>query len=258
MSVVDKIEFWKKFGKSYRYFDANTTSPWLPMDTKELFEKNKNDPLMLENGWNEHSIVYRTNNFGFRSNIDYSCYSPNKPDNINVFLGCSLTEGIGLNLEDTWAYKINQQLNGTFYNLGQGGGGLETQYRLLKAWAPVIQPKKVFSLGSFEPRRELFAHQSEIRTMFTPHVNSTSEVFAKFFSSENESLISSTRTVDAMITVCRQVKAEFYMPTSSLLEFFVKHKHRNDWGRDLRHPGKKFHDSVVDSFNQFNEWQQLC
>lgn len=48
-----------------------------------------------------------------------------------ITIGCSYTEGVGLEENQTFAYKLNKYTGRTTYNCGIGGSGLELVYRQL-------------------------------------------------------------------------------------------------------------------------------
>lgn len=62
-------------------------------------------------------------------------------DNYLLFTGCSHTEGVGLRLEDTFAYKVSQELNCDYYNLGMAGTGIDILEYNLIAWLSKIKKK---------------------------------------------------------------------------------------------------------------------
>lgn len=87
-------------------------------DTKSTFEKNlKVQPADWY--YRNCNISYKKNENGHRckniSEIDL--------DNYILFTGCSYTEGIGIELEKTFAYLLSQKLNVDYYNLALGGSG---------------------------------------------------------------------------------------------------------------------------------------
>lgn len=70
----------------------------------------------------DRPLTYKFNNYGYRMNkelheIDYS--------NHCAFFGCSNTVGIGLELEETFAYRIGEQLGMDYVNGAIGGGSPE-------------------------------------------------------------------------------------------------------------------------------------
>ena len=114
------------FGIDYNY--EPDIMMWFGTDFKELFEKNykkyPNDESLKY--YQENPIEYISNNYGFRTTDDF-----NDTDEGNVFLGCSFTFGLGLHLEDTWAYKVNKTIGGKFWNLSLPGCGMDESFRYL-------------------------------------------------------------------------------------------------------------------------------
>ena len=141
----------------------NQTINWISTDSKEAFAKHvskfkKKAPLGeitkyadTINYYTENPIEYTFNNYGFRTPDDF-----NDTDEGNVFLGESHTQGIGHHLENTWAYKVNKEVGGKFWNLSQHGHGIQTDYRLLYGWKDTLKIKNVFHLASYWPRFEFF------------------------------------------------------------------------------------------------------
>jgi len=108
-------------------------------DTEELYQHN----LKIQpNDWiyrsKEISYIYNDNGHRCKniSEIDL--------DNYILFTGCSHTEGIGLCLEDTYAYLMSQQMGCDYYNLSLGGTGLDVlSYNLVTWFSKVKKPPKL-------------------------------------------------------------------------------------------------------------------
>lgn len=85
-------------------------------DSPELWEKNTQQ---IGRGWyySKCSIEYNFNELGYRmmpmSNINWNNYI--------VFFGCSYTVGVGLALEQTFAYRVSNTLNCDYINASIGG-----------------------------------------------------------------------------------------------------------------------------------------
>lgn len=242
----DPIAINGMYGKSD--YSPNMVQQWCPSDTEELFDSNLRDPAssarLAELGWTRTSITYRFNNHGFRTPDDWDI---DRYQEGNMFLGCSVTMGIGLNIEDTWAYKISSMLGGRFYNLAQAGTGLETQYRMLKSWAPILRPRRIFTLGAFEPRRE-FLGNNDHRFLFTPMTqNVENSHLAPFIFSEREIGISIIRTVDAMKAVAASIGAELWQPLPENILAAGRTVNAGKSARDLIHVGKGWHDFMAES-----------
>ena len=91
---------------SYYKEYANKSLDWLPMDTKELYEKNLKEKyqLLKQHDWIDKSFTYKFNSHGFRCE-EFT----NKPT--IMVLGCSFTCGIGLPIEFIWPELISKNLN---------------------------------------------------------------------------------------------------------------------------------------------------
>lgn len=90
--------------------------------------------------YRNHPISYNRNKNGHRckdiEDIDL--------DNYILFSGCSHTEGIGLRLEDTYAYLLSNKLNMDYYNLAIGGTGTDAvNYNIATWFAKVKKPPKL-------------------------------------------------------------------------------------------------------------------
>ena len=145
----------------------NDNYEWLGMDDKELFVENcKEYPNSKSlKYYKENPIEYSYNNYGFRTPDDF-----NDTDEGNVFLGCSQTIGIGHHLKNTWSYKINKEIGGKFWNLSQGGCGIQTDYRLLFAWKDTLKIKNIFHYTVPWPRYEFFNEvDNEMEFIYLDH-----------------------------------------------------------------------------------------
>ena len=134
-------------------YKKNESWEWCNPDSKKLFEENckkftNNKSLKY---YKENPIEYSFNNYGFRTPDDF-----NDTDEGNVFLGCSHTMGVGHHLENAWSYKLNKYVGGKFWNLSQGGCGIQTDYRLLLAWKDTLKIKNIFHYTVPWPRYEFF------------------------------------------------------------------------------------------------------
>lgn len=89
-------------------------------DSEELY---KNNLLKYGKDWYyaDNPVTYKFNKYGYRmkelDEVDY--------DNYYAFFGCSFTVGIGLNFEDTFAYKISNKAQVDFVNASMGGASVD-------------------------------------------------------------------------------------------------------------------------------------
>ena len=142
----------------YSFYPTDESLSWTLADSELEFKKNfkkypdnKSLKYYLEN-----PIEYKFNNCGFRTPDDF-----NEEDEGNVFLGDSNTMGVGHHLKNIWAYKINKDIGGKFWNLGQGGCGNQTDYRLLYGWKDTLKIKNIFHYSINHSRFEFF-HNGEL------------------------------------------------------------------------------------------------
>ena len=144
--------------------EAGMSLKWLHPDSHERFEKHKKDTkrfhiendihmskaeLLEANGWLEYDVDYKLNEDGFR--ID----GPDRKSNLKtshmeqqggvLYLGCSITFGIGVNIEQTWSHLLHRRLfpSERYLNLGQPGCGVDTYYRILKSYIGILKPQLV-------------------------------------------------------------------------------------------------------------------
>ena len=122
---------------------------WMPGDTKQRWEENKS--ISSKFGWTADNIKYEVNKWGYRYNKDFE-----KNHDSAVFLGCSITFGVGVDYEDTWPYIVSKELGVECINLGQPGVGQNASVRVAREWIDIIKPKYVFFFMQDPGRRELF------------------------------------------------------------------------------------------------------
>ncbi len=224
--------------------DNNVIRRWFASDNSESFIKN--EPMLEKLGWNIDSIQYRSNDMGFRMDQDMSDISPGSCD---FYLGCSLTIGVGLNLEDTWGWLMSQKSGRSMVNLSAPGGSLEHQYRYLKCWARALRPRKAYTIGAYYGRREILndkTHGCALGSWLIKESESTMKNTYIAVSSERELQISWLRSFDAMRAVCIDNDIELYclnmMARRDLFEDTTDHQ----CARDLVHHGSGWHKRIAE------------
>lgn len=209
---------------------------WCPMDTMELFNSHLEVPekraLLEKYRWIDAKFTYRFNKEGFR------CDEFTNISSI-VFLGCSMTMGIGLPVEFTWPYLVSNNLNLSCYNLGIAGSSNDTAFRMAYAWLEKINPTMVIFCQTFSHRWEIFAGNGF--TGRSIHLDN-----GKF---ENEwvgnpinGILNKEKNRLAVQQLCNNLGIKFISTEVEKIEFL-------DLARDLYHPGvesnKKFADYVL-------------
>ena len=152
-----------KFSHSYqakKYFQGL----WYGYDSEQLWSENLADPerrAMLErSGWLEPqpAITYTYNYHGFRDEDfdDRPC---------GMALGCSFTEGFGVTQEQTWPWVLGEMVGHKVWNFGIGGTGIDTCYRIMEFWIPLLKPRFVAMLDPPIPRIEICAATGKFTTL---------------------------------------------------------------------------------------------
>lgn len=231
---------------------------WISSDNEEQFEQNQRDPRkrrMLEQaGWTSTSIRYHINDRGFRMDRDMRDL---EPGNGILYLGCSLTFGVGLNIEDTWAHLHHQKQGGDFINLAWPATGIDTQYRMLAAWAGVLRPPRAYTLGAFPERRELIRPDGIAR--FGPWTNGRdAEIYHMMIEDDREVRMTFLRAVDAMRAICCDHGIELYAPGDGVMGMVNQPQGGQDerLARDLMHRGPAWHQRMASIAG--DQWQRLA
>lgn len=156
--------FYKAHGdKIITAFNQDFTSgtfEWIPSDSYQRFTQNltkhsENPNSMFFRSlmfYKNNPIIYTINEQGFRDDPLYT-----KPQEVDLYLGCSFSFGIGLHLENTWVHKVQKYLNFPGINASVPGSGVMTHYRMLVMLSKKFKIRNVFHFTDFEqPRIEWY------------------------------------------------------------------------------------------------------
>ena len=242
------------YGQSwYSMFDfAGKTSIWCPSDTEVRFDQNMADPkqraLMEEYGWTRENVSYTFNAEGFRAEE----FTDGVNDSV-LFLGCSHTVGIGVDLESSWAYKVAHSLGLRRYNLGIGAGSADTCFRLAHHWIPLLRPKYVMMLTPVNVRLEMVLEKHLVN--LTPqmldyiekyYVEILQGFYNGWLSHPANTELNRLKNVMGIQSICNSIDVPLVeMPAEEALQVM-------DWrvtlGRDLMHPGREWNEVVAERF----------
>jgi MoaA/NifB/PqqE/SkfB family radical SAM enzyme len=217
---------------------------WMPMDTKELFEKNLIDSTqknkLEQYGWLNKKITYNLNNYGFRT-TEFT-----ETENF-IALGCSFTFGIGLPEEEIWTSLLSNQLNLKNWNLGVPGSSSDTSYRLSKYFIPMLKPKFVVMLEPPDNRLEICNHGSPNTVTGTNNQAWGDQHFLKtWFLHDENNYLRAEKNKQAIAYLCNQHNIDFYCYSSDCITM-----HNNtSFARDLQHPGTTAHIKFADCVYQ--------
>lgn len=214
---------------------SGTSVEWVPMDDEDLYKKNlnKHRSLLEQNNWIDRKVTYTFNSNGFRSN-EFT------DDSTVMFLGCSITTGIGVPSDDIWPTLVAKQLGMACANLGQAGGSPDTAFRLCLGWIDKIRPKMVIFLRPPGIRWEL-VHSRKITFLgvWSSAVKSKYKSYMNdYWADENNYHFNLQKNILALQQLCEQRKIKFN--EFNHLPAYI------DLARDLFHPGAKTHQLLAD------------
>lgn len=189
-------------------------------------------------------ITYSYNEYGHRCNN----ISDLNLGNYILFTGCSHTEGVGLELEKTYAYQVAKELGVDYYNLAMAGTGIDTMMYNLNMWFLLVQqkPKYLFVQWPDETRFTLIHGVHADPCGFWKSDEDTQKFLyygdkIDFFLSRKTLAEKNTQLmVDESSLVNINVMSQKNSEGSNLI------LHRNDLARDLSHPGIESHAKLTE------------
>lgn len=208
---------------------ANTELLWYPYDDEETYQKNlvthKDDLIRL--GWLDRKITYKFNSVGHRSD--------EFQDNSIIFLGCSITFGIGLPLEYIYPTIVSNALSLPCSNLSVSGSSNDTAFRLAEYWLPKLKPKIVIIMSPDKSRLELLGKEI---TNFRVNAHSMNNLFyQRWLMDEENARLNQSKNILAVKSICTELGIKF-LPFTVEQDFcFIE----SDLARDLSHPGRLSH-----------------
>lgn len=237
---------------------------WWPSDTEERFNTHKGGgvsstgrgSLAWKNMWKDaqpggsNPITYTVNSHAFRTQelddlFDFT-------ESIMV-LGCSMTFGIGVHNETTWAYKVGQELNLPVINLGIPGGSLDAMYRVYSYWQPRIKSKYTIALMPPGRRMEIQRnrHHNTFRDGHWEKVGAhrmgdymtinrpVGELFAHQLFEDEIYTIQTQKNINAIKHIAHETNSRFHLfdTEGNLTRDHIK-------ARDSIHPGPVWHDEI--------------
>lgn len=139
--------------KSLKYWNSNTFEI---ASYKWNLDERKNKQI-VGNASDKSKCVYTFNEFGFRGDSF-------KKDGIKILsVGCSHTEGIGVNDTETWSHILSRKIkNGVDLNLGLSGRSNDYICRSILSWCEYVNPNIVLIMYTYPHRREHYTENGGI------------------------------------------------------------------------------------------------
>jgi len=230
-----KLNYPPKHGASMY---ANQTLNWLPCDSEHFFEKNMQDPekkkYIEQMGWQTPGcFTYTMNSQGFRTDeLEYD------PESF-VALGCSFTCGVGLPLDMAWPSLLSSKFNRRVFNLGVGGCGMDTVFRIADYWLPIIKPKFVTLL--VPPIWRVEVRDNDGGDTIHPIDANKNSILKQWFANEENSKNNARKNILAIQSICDSINSPFFVVDSKLLSSL-------DNARDFMHQGPQGHLDLIELF----------
>lgn len=210
----------------------STVSKWSGQDSQQLFDQHmslSDRRADLEKfGWTDPDCIsYSYNSQGFRDDEFNN-------DPAGLSLGCSFTQGTGIDLDSTWPRQLSNMLDMRIWNLGVGGSATDTAYRLAEHWITNLNVKFVTMCVPDAHRFEIWYNKIPHSIMHNAASFSEFNDFKKvYWSDDQNGKINQAKNLLAIKQLCAQAGVPFYCL------FLKTHWRYADLGRDLAHSGNK-------------------
>lgn len=248
---------------------------WHTSDNEAYYQHNQEDfkHLYEKFGWDDTNIRYSHTKLGNRCPRSELGIDQLKEKGGVMYLGCSYTYGVGVNIEDTWSYKLHQKKFRTrrYINFGIPGYGIQAYYRMLKFYIKKIKPDIIICsrlwnrsrVEAWDPYLKTFHRittnisNEHMPLIYIPSLHMRKEVNDVFTEpgsfnrmahfDEEPGVMRGVAYIDAIKQLCYENDVQLYMyPWAAHMECRIPYVPDDvDHGRDLIHPGRKWHEHLV-------------
>lgn len=211
-------------------------------DSELNFEKNIS---LQPTDWLYRSkeVTYKRNSFGHRC-VEWAELG----EQFLLFVGCSITEGISVSLEDTYPYKVASNLGLSYYNLSINGFGPDMISLNLSNWFKHIGLKPTAVVIQWpQVHRKFERVNDEVIPLGPWHDKSDSKTIIPEQAWLDYSKVITTDYMDHYYSVLRDTTLNYlrYIDVN-IVELFPNDIVLADRGRDLTHPGIESHQLLTD------------
>jgi hypothetical protein len=231
-------------GPKHANWSNEKSTLWDGSDHEKLYQSNIKDPkncaLLEKYGWIDTTIEYRFNQQRFRADE-----FDNRPCGLS--LGCSFTRGIGLKEDQAWPTVLSKISGLHFWNLGVGGGAMDTCTRLLDYYISKLKPRIVILLAPPKNRFEL--HNDDFWHVMGVNSHEFRDYQKVYYAYDENSIINHRRNILAMKQICAQYNTPFYSWECSNVNAFLPIE-KSDLARDLLHQGPATQQRLAESMHR--------
>lgn len=223
---------------------AGKTLFWLGSDSESLWRQHMADSdraiWLKELGFDTPDcITYQMNQHGFRTGEfdDQACF---------VALGCSFTAGIGLPEHYSWPWLVQQSTGLVSRNLGIGGSGLDTAFRLLWFYVDQLNVQAVLLLKPSIDRFEF--HINDRPHLFSPHYRGTEIIHKYWYADRQNSRVNYHKNLAAIQGLCAQRNIKLIV--KDVDQHLLVHRKPGPYlgARDLIHVGQHEQSMLAQDF----------
>lgn len=180
--------------------------------------------------------IYRNKKIYYeRNSLGHRCKDINRLEkDFILFLGCSITEGVALALEDTYSFVLAKQLDIDYYNLGIGGSGIDLLSLNLSLWFSKIKKiPKLIVIQWPEVYRRFEVEGDDILLLgsWTKSKNFNNEILGNSF--DHYYYVLKNITISQIESLGIQY-----------VDFDIREIKYLDHARDLKHPGIKSNQEI--------------
>jgi hypothetical protein len=223
------------------YFAGKTVEWVAPPDTLENYNQQllAHPDIMERNGWIDHTFTYQFNSHGFRCG-EFGL-GPTA-----LFLGCSITFGVGLPIESVWSSQVSNGLGLESANLAQGGAGADTAFRLCLGWIDQIKPQIVIYLKPPRIRWELldkgqiYCLHAKMAQQFNPNYSQDIRSYIEIYGRDDDNdYFNDQKNTRGIESICRDAGVRLL-----IYDYYKDFRPRDtaeDRARDFLHPGVQAH-----------------
>jgi hypothetical protein len=129
----------------------------------KILESRKNTITKKSNTDESGKCTYTYNELGFRGD------SISKDGFKVMSIGCSMTEGIGVNDDETWSHVFSQLVGGVNLNFGLGGRSNDYICRALLTYYDLIKPDVVLIMYTRPERKEIYTENNGVEPFMVTH-----------------------------------------------------------------------------------------
>lgn len=222
----------KNFNYQWQKY-ANRSVDWYCKDSEKTYNFNlkyKYDQLQLY-GWVDKKINYKFNSEGYR------CSEFSQSDSI-MFFGCSFTLGVGVPLENTYPFITAENLKLECKNYGVSGSSSNTAFRLAYTAIEKYKPKIAVVYLIFPSRLELLCVNESLQYGVNNHGDRLG-FYKDWLMAKENSVLNQEKNILAINKLCDFTGTKFIDLSPHILPL-------TDKGRDLMHPGIKYHKTLSD------------